>query len=231
MYCINCGVKLENTETMCPLCGTIVYHPDVEIEIKEGSYPKDRYPKEELSPTLALIIISVLATLPAIITAICDLHFNKTISWSGFVIGALVLGYFTCVMPYWFKNPNPVVFVPVAFALACGYLAYINFATMGGWFISFAMPICVFLGLLSTTVVTLLKYVRRGKLYIFGGAFLALGVAMFPLEILINITFNISTFVCWFVYPLVTLAVLGGLLIFVAICRPVRKKLERKFFV
>lgn len=231
MYCINCGVHLENTEHTCPLCGTIVYHPDVKIEIKEGNYPKDRYPKEELSPTLALIIVSVLMTLPIIITTVCNLHFDKTISWSGYVTGALIFLYSVCVMPLWFSRPNPVIFVPVGFAVATGYLAYINFATMGHWFISFAMPICVFLGLLSTTVVTLIKYVRRGRYYIFGGAFLALAAVMFPLEILINITFSISTFVGWFVYPLVTLGVIGGLLIFLGICRPARKNFERKFFV
>ena len=231
MYCINCGAHLENTEHTCPLCGTIVYHPNVKIEIKEGNYPKNRYPQEEFSPTLALIIVSVLMTLPIIITTVCNLHFDKTISWSGYVTGALIFLYSVCVMPLWFRRPNPVIFVPLGFAVATGYLAYINFATMGHWFTSFAMPVCVFLGLLSTTVVTLIKYVRRGRYYIFGGAFLALAAVMFPLEILINITFSISTFVGWFVYPLVTLGVIGGLLIFLGICRPARKNFERKFFV
>ena len=29
MYCVNCGVKLAPTESVCPLCGTRVYHPDL----------------------------------------------------------------------------------------------------------------------------------------------------------------------------------------------------------
>ena len=28
MYCIKCGVKLADTEKKCPLCGTVVYHPE-----------------------------------------------------------------------------------------------------------------------------------------------------------------------------------------------------------
>ncbi len=29
-YCVNCGVKLEETLTKCPLCNTPVYHPQEE---------------------------------------------------------------------------------------------------------------------------------------------------------------------------------------------------------
>mgnify|MGYP001071229356 CR=1 FL=1 len=27
MYCVNCGVELADSETVCPLCGTRVFHP------------------------------------------------------------------------------------------------------------------------------------------------------------------------------------------------------------
>ena len=30
MYCVNCGVKLADTEQFCPLCGVKALHPDVE---------------------------------------------------------------------------------------------------------------------------------------------------------------------------------------------------------
>ena len=30
MYCIQCGVKLADTEKTCPLCATVVYHPQLE---------------------------------------------------------------------------------------------------------------------------------------------------------------------------------------------------------
>ena len=30
MYCIKCGVELADTEKQCPLCGTLVYHPELE---------------------------------------------------------------------------------------------------------------------------------------------------------------------------------------------------------
>ena len=30
MYCVKCGVRLADTEKVCPLCATRVYHPDLE---------------------------------------------------------------------------------------------------------------------------------------------------------------------------------------------------------
>ena len=33
MYCANCGVKLADSEKVCPLCKTVAYHPDIKREI------------------------------------------------------------------------------------------------------------------------------------------------------------------------------------------------------
>ena len=45
MYCINCGVKLSDTEKKCPLCGTEVYHPTLKQGDASPLYPKNRNPK------------------------------------------------------------------------------------------------------------------------------------------------------------------------------------------
>ena len=80
-------------------------------------------------------------------------------------------------------------------------------------------------------VLTLLYYLKKGGYYIFGGALIALGVMMYPLEILINLTFHVAKFAFWSLYPLCALCVLGLMLIFVGLWRPARESLERLFFV
>ena len=82
-----------------------------------------------------------------------------------------------------------------------------------------------------TAVVTLLKYVRKGHLYIIGGAFIALGAFMPLMEFLMNLTFGFPQAFVWSIYPLVSLVLLGGMLIFLAICRPARETMGRKFFL
>ena len=232
MYCIKCGVELADTEKTCPLCATRVFHPDIDRPEVAPAYPLGQGPQPEVSSRGGLVVATALFLLPALITLQCDLHINNTVSWSGFVIGALLLTYVSFVLPFWFQKPNPVVFVPCAFATLGLYLFYIDFATAGGWwFLSFALPVTGFVCLLVTAVVTLCKYVRKGYLYIFGGAFAALG-AFFPvMGFLLNLTFrSLLKFAFWTLYPATTLILLGGTLIFLAICRPAWETMQRKLF-
>ena len=39
MYCVKCGVKLADSEKQCPLCQTLVFHPDITREEGEKLYP------------------------------------------------------------------------------------------------------------------------------------------------------------------------------------------------
>ena len=129
MYCINCGVKLADSEKQCPLCLTKVYHPDISQKDADPLYPPQRYPALQVSPTGTRVILTVLFLLPLLICLQCDLLLSGGISWSGYVSGALVVLYVAIVLPSWFRKPNPVIFVPCTFAAVGAYLLYINFAT------------------------------------------------------------------------------------------------------
>ena len=41
MYCIHCGVELSDSETVCPLCGTRVFHPDLPRQQGEPPFPPE----------------------------------------------------------------------------------------------------------------------------------------------------------------------------------------------
>lgn len=44
MYCIKCGVELADSEKVCPLCGTRVFHPDLPGGQGETPYPPTTVP-------------------------------------------------------------------------------------------------------------------------------------------------------------------------------------------
>ena len=60
---------------------------------------------------------------------------------------------------------------------------------------------------------------------------MAFGVLMLGMEHLLVVTFDAISFIGWSLYPLAVFFVLGGLLIFLAICRPARDMMERKTFL
>ena len=231
MYCVKCGVKLADTEKRCPLCGTAVFHPEITRDAGTVMYPAGKTPAAPIKPIWPLIIFSAAFLLPIFIVLLCDLQFNGELTWAGYVVGALITSYVILVLPSWFRNPNPVIFVPVGFATAALYVLYINFATGGNWYLPFALPVTAGLCAIVTTAVALIRYVKRGKLYIFGGAFIATGGLTLLTEFLINHTFGFSRFIGWSLYPLSSLVLIGAFLIFLAIYAPARKYLERIFFI
>ena len=229
MYCIKCGVKLNDTEKECPLCNTKVYHPDVEQKEVKPLYPNNRMPLNSYSRKALCGMIIILYLIPLVTCFYSDFYANFKLDWFFYVLGSLLLSYEIFARPLWFKKPNPVIFVPCGFAIAILFLLYINVATNGNWFLSFAFPVVGGLGLIISALVTLLRYIKKGRLYIFGGALVLFGLELYLVEFLLNVTFDI-TFLGWSIYPLIVLSLIGGLLIYLGINTSLRRVFERKLF-
>ena len=229
MFCVKCGVALADSEKVCPLCGTRVFHPDLPQPQGDPPYPRNH--SEEVSRSGVLFILTVLARLPAILFILCDWRINGSIIWSGYASGGVALLYVIVALPLWFRRPNPVIFVPIDFVAIGLYLLYINFATGGHWFLSFAFPVTGAIGLLVSAMVALLRYLPGGHLYVISGALLCAGGLAVLIEFLINFTFRLHETFFWSLYPLTAGVILGGMLLVVAICKPLQRSLHRKFFI
>ena len=231
MYCVKCGVELADSEKKCPLCGTPVFHPDIERKPAEPPFPPDRRHAENVSRVGILFVLTVLFVLPAAICLLCDWRINGGIVWSGYAAGGIALLYILVLLPMWFRHPNPVIFVPVDFAAIGLYLLYIDLATGGHWFLSFAFPITGAIGVLVTAVVALTRYLHAGYLYIYGGGLILGGALAMLIEFLLNLTFQVHETFFWSFYPLVAGVLLGLMLIVIAVCKPLRESLRKKFFL
>ena len=228
MYCIKCGVELADSEKRCPLCQTDVYHPDVKIS-DDRPYPKFEKP-EAVNPRGIYFILSFAFIIAAVISFVCDLNLGGGITWSGYVIGGIVLFYVLFILPGWFKRYNPAIFIPTDFLAIALYLAYICIATEGKWFITFALPITGIVTLLISTLTILIYYIKRGYLYIYGGVIIAAG-AFCPLVELLSVkTFNVQP-INWSLYPLIAMFLIGIMLIIIAIVKPLRESLCRIFAI
>lgn len=229
MYCVNCGIKLADSEEKCPICSTLPDKPILRDTSVQKLYPANRYPeisgrKGALNGTILFLFV-----IPLLITFLVDLRSIDGLNWFWYTLGAVLLGYIVLALPLWFRKPNPVIFVPCDFVAAALYLLLIALMTGGGWYLSFALPVTVCAGMIVTAVITLLRYIQKGRLYIFGGGFIAIGAHLLMTELLLGVTFEIS-FVGWSIYPLIALSMLGILLIFLAINSNAREKMERKLF-
>ena len=229
MYCVKCGVELADSEQKCPLCHTPVYFPGYVPKEEERPYPRFEKP-ETVNPRGIYFIISFACIIAAVISFVCDLNMGNGITWSGYVIGGISLFYVLFILPAWFKKYNPAIFIPVDFFAIGLYLAYVNLATGGDWFLTFALPVTGIVTVCMSTITILCYYLRRGYLYIFGGVIIGAGLFCPVIETLAIITFGQGPLM-WSLYPLIALFLIGIMLIVIAIVKPFRESLCRIFAI
>ena len=232
MYCIQCGVELASSERSCPLCGTVVYHPELPTPDGEPMYPSRHPARRTINRHAPLSLITLFCVILLLQLWLLDMRVGQGLSFLYYAGGGVVLLYIIAVLPIWFRRPNPVIFVPCDFAAVLLYTLGIDLLSgQGTWFLSFAFPVVGVLGLITTAVITLCRYVRRGYFYIAGGAVLSLGGFLVLLEFFIHVTFAPTHTFYWSFYPLSGCVLLGAFLILAGICRPLREALAKKFFL
>ncbi|MBR6745281.1 MAG: zinc ribbon domain-containing protein, partial [Clostridia bacterium] len=223
MFCIKCGVELADTEKVCPLCGTAVFHPELTQKDVAPNYPPYRKPHSRVNRRGVLFLITAFYLMLAIQLAVCEISIFHRLNWSLYAIGGLAVSYIVMILPIWFSRPNPVVFVSCDFAAAALYLLFINEFTGGDWFLTFALPVVFWAAIIVTAVISLSRYIGRGYFLIFGGASVLTGAFIVMIEILLHLTFAPPKFYFWSVYPLIAFGVLGVALIIIGLCRPLRE--------
>ena len=229
MFCVKCGVELGDSENKCPLCNTPVYYP--EKERGELNFPEFKSVREPLNTKGLLFVVSFFMAIAAVISVICNVTVNDEISWSVYVVASFVLAYVVFVLPMWFRRPSLAIFVPTDFAVAAIFVGLIAFLTRAEWYLSFALPVIAFFALIVSGIVILSYYLRKGYLYIWGGAFILLGFAMPALEWLLHLNFGIHDRFIWSFYPFAALILFGIMLIVVAIVKPFRESLRKIFHI
>lgn len=229
MYCMNCGVRLGEGEKRCPLCGTRAYHPDLLCPEGKPLYPSQWSPPEPERSSFRFFL-TVLGLAAAVICLLVDLGLWKRVTWSGYALGGIAVAYILLALPLWFRRPNPVVLLPADFAAMGLYLLYIDLKTGGDWFLSFAFPVTGIACLLTTTVVALARYIRRGYFFIFGGACVAVGCSAMLVELFQCITFGGQMF-RWSLYPVGVLSAMGLFWILAGLIPPLGNAVRRRIFI
>ena len=231
MYCVKCGAKLSEGQKVCPICETEVYHPDY-VDLPEiRTYPDGSFKSEEFNFKGLLFAITILYLIPLLLPMILEISWVKTVGWSGYVTGGCLLFYIGFILPRWWKNPNPVIFVPSFFLATVIFLWYICWNNSADWFFPFALPITGALAVIISAMTAVLKYVRGGKLFTIGGGIIAIGAWTMEIELLIRETFGVNTDFYWSISSFAFCFIVGTLLIIIGIVKPFRDSLRKIFYI
>ncbi len=231
MYCVKCGVRLQEGVKACPLCGTPVWCPEAGEETSAAATYSDRYPEFSRQQRLT-VMASLTVTLLATMAACFSIAMNTLgrMGWSFYVIAGMGAFYIAFLLPLWFKRPHPMIFVPVAFLSACLLLLLISGYTGGHWFFTFAFPLTGIVAILTVGAIALYRYVKKGTIFITGGLLTAIGGSCLLAEFFQHLTFHTPLFT-WSLYASSVFCLFGGFLILAGVIRPLREYLERVFFL
>ena len=229
MYCVKCGVKLQEGVERCPLCATPVWNPDAGRP--ETSYPEDREPRLAWESRLpAACVLTAVTLLAAVaILSVCFSLYHR-LAWGGYAVFGAGLGYVVFVLPLWFRRFSPLVAIPADHAAALLYVFYICRYTGGHWFWRFAFPVIAVCCALVLGLYCLLRFVRRGRPFIIGGFLIALGGYTVLVEFFSHVAFGLPMF-RWSLYPAGSCLAAGLFTLLIGMIRPLRQALERRFFL
>ena len=230
MYCVYCGVRLQDGVTECPLCHTEVQVVPVKRPAEEAPYSR-KYPQPEKQSGkyLVLGLVTIIFAAVALSCLIFCLKSRGEVGWSGIAALGMALGWVWLVLPLLFSRWKPMIFLPIDFACLAGYLLYICVNTGGHWFLSFAFPVTMIAGILTLTGVAMMRDIVQGRLRLMGLLVIAIGLSFMLVEFFQHITFRTPMFV-WSLYCMIAFCMIGLFLFIASFIPSLRASLRRSFF-
>ncbi|MDO4566414.1 MAG: DUF6320 domain-containing protein [Oscillospiraceae bacterium] len=234
-YCVNCGVRLEDSEERCPLCGVEVINPAAE-PLSKRSYP---YPRriETINRKLDKRIFTFVALMASLIPAAITLFYDAVgvgggLSWSLYVVGALALALVVVLVPVNFPKLSAAVCLALDFAAATGYVWLIEHLAGGSWFLQLGLPICLSAAVAAITIALLCESGRvSGLLGTLALCLFITGLLALALEIIIDLWALGSLGLNWSVYVALPCALLAVIALLLRRRQRLKDEIRRRFYV
>ncbi len=235
-YCVECGVRLADSEAVCPLCNTKVINPNNPSgDSAERPYPSNIQQqiyglrRRELAWVLGFFLL-----LPVGATVIIDLLTGTlpfTLNWSIIVAGAGALLGIWALIPVIFQNPNPYAVIAADFAAIAGFLAVIAvYIGKWDWCLRMGIPITVCTGIAVCLITAAIRSKRLRPLTRAALCLIVLGVFIMALELIIDFSLLGYLTIRWSIYAIVPLLFLALLLFFISRKPRLMDELKRRLF-
>jgi hypothetical protein len=232
-YCVHCGVELDASEKCCPLCLTPVLDPASPAQTGTPPYPRRTETVDKhIDRRFGIRLTSILLLIPMAVVLICDLAVSGGVTWSWFVLGALLCVSCWVLLPLAYDAPRPYLYIQTDILALALYLLLISLITHGlGWYLQLALPLTLLAGA-SATVITLI--VRRASIV---GLHKAAGILYTVAFLLLGIETAIDRFpgksimLNWSPYAFAALIATGLVLRYVEMNTKLKESIRRRLFI
>lgn len=229
-YCVNCGVELDKTCAVCPLCNTPVYNPNQPVDVVSPKpYPDKKGTIETPDSKEFTILMSIVLGTIAIVCGLLNHVVFTNTRWSFYVIGLCAI-IWIFLLPTFFPNDVTIPSGLVMNGLSIAIFSY-AISTLhpgNGWYIDIALPI------IATGTVLVLNFyhfsIRKKSSLITRTALLfgSLAVLCVAIEVLMDLHFQGKCFPTWSLIVLACCASIDIILITISFLTGVRGELKRR---
>ncbi len=233
-YCVNCGVKLKDTEEVCPLCETPVINPSAPQKSGAGrSYPPAKK-SEKLRRVRRRAIADIFALMlliPLLTTIICDINLGGGITWSIYVVISIGLLYTYLLPPMLLKRQVLTLSLVIDMFSTLAFLFVLNLILGQKWFLPFAFPVTLILFALTFVAVFLVNRSPWNILKIIGTILYLMGIFIMLIEWLLNLCFFDGAAISWAWYIFIPCMVLGSIMFIIDTNPYIKAALHKRFFI
>jgi len=228
-YCVNCGVKLAKSENKCPLCNTKVINPNKLKDEYVPAYPSQIEKFKTINyKFVAKLIILILLTLAAI-TVFCDLIITKSISWSIYVVCAIL-----CLSSHLIFAFNKNIYLSYAVILITTeiLLYVIAFLNDGmNWYIYLVLPFVFIFWCYIMICTRIIKKRKKGILRRFIMCLLFSSVALIGIESGIDLFRHNEIHYTWSLYAALPITIVSILLFIISFNRKLLEEIKQRIFI
>lgn len=188
-YCVNCGVELDASAKVCPLCNTPVINPKAleQMASAQPPFPEEKGQVEAVKRKDLGILVSMVVLATAVTCGILNALVFKETPWSLAVIGVCAI-LWVMLIPAVIYAKQPV-YVSLLFdgAVVILYLFMLTFLTGSReWFLGLGVPITVLVTVLAEIFTLCVRKLPRSFLTVGLYCFTAVGLLCMGLEMLID---------------------------------------------
>ncbi|MDO5336909.1 MAG: DUF6320 domain-containing protein [Eubacteriales bacterium] len=198
-YCVNCGVELDKTCKVCPLCNTRVINPGQPVdEISPKPFPELPGKLDPVQRSDMALLMTVILASTAVVCGFLNLLAFQQGRWSLYVIGICV-NLWIFFLPLFFPGKlTPyisLVLDGISIALYFGVISLLHPA--GGWYGAIALPVIIVLTLLLLLFLFFLKYLHSSVLALAVVIITEIGGICTVVELLINLFLDRPLSLSW----------------------------------
>lgn len=228
-YCVNCGVKLKQSEKICPLCNTKVINPNNLKDKFTPAYSQVVEKHKEINKKYLCELITVVLICAAIITVLCDLIFTGNITWSIYVIVSILFldSKLSFIL---FKNK----FIPLLIDLfATETLIYVIAYLNNGlhWFYYLVCPFIFIIWFYIVLCVFVLSKKKFNLLRRFSVAFLFISVILLTIEMCVDMFKYEKITINWSIYAVLPITIIGLILFIISYNRKLMDEIKQRIFI